>query len=70
MSSIWIVFIDTHITDTGKYADIILPEAGYLNGWDYDVYTVSPEIAFRDQVIKPLYGSKTPYEIMIASPMH
>jgi anaerobic selenocysteine-containing dehydrogenase len=61
------VFIDTHITTTGKYADIILPEAGYLERMGLsDVYTMSPEIAIRDQVIKPLHASKTPYEIMIA----
>ncbi|MBI5098664.1 MAG: molybdopterin-dependent oxidoreductase [Nitrospirae bacterium] len=62
-----IVFIDTHITETGKYADIILPEAGFLERMGVsDVYTMSPEIAIRDQVIKPLYESKTPFEIMIA----
>jgi len=61
------VFIDTHITTTGKYADIVLPEAGYLERMGLsDVYTMSPEIAIRDQVIKPLHESKTPYEIMIA----
>jgi thiosulfate reductase/polysulfide reductase chain A len=60
------VFIDTHITETGKYADIILPEAGYLERMGVsDVYTMSPEIALRDQVIKPLYESKTPFEIMM-----
>lgn len=61
------VFIDTHITTTGKYADIVLPEAGYLERMGLsDVYTMSPEIAIRDQVIKPLHESKTPYEIMMA----
>ena len=61
------VFIDTHITTTGKYADIVLPEAGFLERMGLsDVYTMSPEIAIRDQVIKPLHESKTPYEIMIA----
>ena len=59
------VFIDTHITETGKYADIVLPEAGYLERIGLsDVYTMSPEIAIRDQVIKPLHESKTPFEIM------
>ena len=62
-----IVFIDTHITVTGKYADIVLPEAGFLERMGLsDVYTMSPEVAIRDQVIKPLYESKTPFEIMIA----
>ncbi len=60
------VFIDTHISETGKYADIVLPEAGYLERMGVsDVYTMSPEIALRDQVIKPLHQSKTPYEFMI-----
>jgi len=61
------VFIDTHITVTGKYADIILPEAGFLERMGVsDVYTMSPEVAIRDQVIKPLHTSKTPFEIMTA----
>ncbi|MBI5410224.1 MAG: molybdopterin-dependent oxidoreductase [Nitrospirae bacterium] len=61
-----IVFIDTHISETGKYADIILPEAGYLERMGVsDVYTMSPEIAIRDQVIKPLYEARTPFEIML-----
>jgi anaerobic selenocysteine-containing dehydrogenase len=60
------VFIDTHVTVTGKYADIVLPEAGFLERMGVsDVYTMSPEIALRDQVIKPLHESKTPYEFMI-----
>jgi anaerobic selenocysteine-containing dehydrogenase/ferredoxin len=60
------VFIDTHISETGKYADIVLPEAGYLERMGVsDVYTMSPEIALRDQVIKPLHQSRTPYEFMI-----
>lgn len=62
-----IIFIDTHITVTGKYADIVLPEAGFLERMGLsDVHTMSPEVAIRDQVIKPLYESKTPFEIMIA----
>jgi anaerobic selenocysteine-containing dehydrogenase/Fe-S-cluster-containing dehydrogenase component len=59
------VFIDTHITVTGRYADVILPEAGFLERMGVsDVYTMSPEVALRDQVIRPLYESKTPFEIM------
>lgn len=59
------VYIDTHVTVTGKYADIVLPEAGYLERMGLsNVYTMSPEVALRDKVIKPLYESKTSYEIM------
>jgi anaerobic selenocysteine-containing dehydrogenase/Fe-S-cluster-containing hydrogenase component 2 len=61
------VFIDTHLTVTGKYADIVLPEAGFLERMGVsDVYTMSPEIAIRDQVIKPLYESMTPFGFMTA----
>ncbi len=60
------VYIDTHVTVTGKYADIVFPEAGYLERMGLNsVFTMSPEIALRDKVIKPLYESKTPYEFMI-----
>ncbi len=59
------VFIDTHISVTGRYADIVLPEAGFLERMGLsDVYTMSPEVALRDRVIEPLYESKTPFEIM------
>lgn len=62
-----VVSIDTHINETGKHADIVLPEAGYLERLGLsNVYTFSPEIALRDQVIRPLHQSKTPFEIMIA----
>lgn len=61
-----IVYIDTHINVTGKFADIVLPEAGYLERMGVsNVFTMSPEIALRDQVIKPLHDSKTDFEIMI-----
>ncbi|MEF9438316.1 MAG: molybdopterin-dependent oxidoreductase, partial [Candidatus Mariimomonas ferrooxydans] len=61
-----IVFIDTHVTVTGKYADIILPEAGFLERMGLsDVYTMSPEVAIRDKVIKPLHESRTPFDIML-----
>jgi anaerobic selenocysteine-containing dehydrogenase/Fe-S-cluster-containing dehydrogenase component len=60
------VFIDTHITVTGMYADIVLPEAGFLERMGLsDVYTMSPEVAIRDKVIKPLHDSRTPFDIMI-----
>jgi thiosulfate reductase/polysulfide reductase chain A len=63
----FIVFIDTHINETGKFADVILPEAGFLERMGLsDVYTFSPEVALRDQVIKPLHESRTPFQIMIS----
>jgi len=59
------VAIDTHISVTARYADIVLPEAGFLERMGIsDVYTFSPEVALRDRVINPLYESRTPFEIM------
>ncbi len=60
------IFIDTHISVTGKYADIVFPEAGYLERMGLNnVYTASPEVALRDRVIEPLHESKTPFDFMI-----
>lgn len=62
-----LAFIDTHVNETGKYADLVLPEAGFLERMGLsDVYTMSPEIAIRDQVIKPLHKSKPPFKIMMS----
>ncbi len=61
-----IVHIDTHLNETGKYADLILPQAGYLERMGLsDVYSISPEVALRGQVIEPLHASKTDFEIMV-----
>ncbi len=60
-----IVHIDTHINETGKYADFILPECSYLEKMGLsDQYTINPEIALRERVIAPQHESKTPFWIM------
>ncbi|SFR57593.1 Anaerobic selenocysteine-containing dehydrogenase [Anaeromicropila populeti] len=60
-----IVHIDTHMNETGRYADFILPECSYLEKMGLsDQYTINPEIALRDRVIAPQYESKTPFWIM------
>ena len=48
-----IVHIDTHINETGKYADFILPECSYLEKMGLsDQYTINPEIALRERVMR------------------
>ncbi|WP_322597249.1 molybdopterin-dependent oxidoreductase [Acetivibrio straminisolvens] len=60
-----IVHIDTHINETGKYADFILPECSYLEKMGLsDQYTINPEIALRERVIAPQHESKSPFWIM------
>lgn len=58
------VVIDTHINETGNYADIILTECSYLERMGIgEQYTINPEILLRERVIKPLYQSKSPFSI-------
>jgi anaerobic selenocysteine-containing dehydrogenase len=61
-----LVGIDTPYLETGMYADVLLPEAGYLERMSLsDIYPSHPVLYLRDRVIAPLHQSKTPYEIMI-----
>ncbi len=56
------VAIDTHITETSVYADIILPAATQLEGWGIDsrpAMDMVPYVGLRRQVIKPLGTSKS-----------
>lgn len=61
-----VVYIDTPFLESGLYADVVLPEAsGFERISLSDIYPSHPMIYLRDQVIKPLHESKTPWEIMI-----
>ena len=61
------VFIDTLFLESAYYADVILPEASYAERISLsDVYPSHSMGWLRDQVIKPLHESKTPFDIMIA----
>lgn len=65
----FIVSIDTHITDTGLYADLVLPMATYLE--EYGVET-SPGpggetvVSFRQPAVQPA-GESRPYVDIIAA---
>lgn len=59
------VFIDTLNLESALYADVILPEASYAERQSLsDIYPSHQVIYNRDAVIKPLYESKKPTEIM------
>lgn len=63
-----IVCIDTHVTDTGKFADVVLPAATYLEEYGLE-YTTGPGaeqvIGYRQPVVQPLEESK-PYVDILA----
>ncbi len=62
-----VVNIDTPFLETGLYADLVLPEASYLERMSLsDIYPSHPLLYMRDKVLPgSLHESKTPYEIMI-----
>ena len=60
-----VVVMDTMPSDTAMMADVILPECTYLEREDLVVSfnRLEPSIALRNQVIKPLYESKSLHDI-------
>ena len=61
-----IVAFDTMPSDTVLYADVILPECTYLEREDLVVSfnRLEPSLALRNQVIKPLYESRSMQNIL------
>lgn len=62
-----VVYIDTPFLESGMYADLVLPEASYLERISLsDIYPSHPVLYMRDKVLPAsLHESKTPFEIMI-----
>ncbi|NHZ71525.1 MAG: molybdopterin-dependent oxidoreductase [Aquificales bacterium] len=59
-----VVYIDTPFLETGMYADVVLPEASYLERMSLsDIYPSHQLLYLRDFVIDKLYESKTHYDI-------
>ena len=61
-----VVVLDTMPTDTAMMADVILPECTYLEREDMVVSfnRLEPSLALRNQVIKPLYESRSMQDIL------
>lgn len=59
------VVIDSIYLESALYSDVILPEASFVERMSLsDIYPSHPVIYLRDEVIKPLYESKKPTDIM------
>ena len=68
-----VVYTDCAYLETGLYADVILPEASYLERMGLsDIYPSEPVMYARDVVVPPLYEAKNPVEIMnlLAKALH
>lgn len=62
----FIVAVDIHVSDFASYADVILPEATYLER-DESVQEKSgsaPGFYMRNKVVEPIGGTKSNYEIL------
>lgn len=58
------VVVDTELTDTARYADIVLPAAFWFEVNDLRVSYNNPYMLFQEKVIEPLYESKPDAEII------
>lgn len=56
-----LVSIDVYVTDTGSYADVVLPECTYLERTDpvFEVSGLVPKIRYRQQAV-PVQGEARP----------
>lgn len=56
----FVLAIDTQMSDTAWYADIVLPESTYLERYDKPYFGKGkiPFVTYREPAIKPLYDTK------------
>lgn len=60
----FIVVVDTELTDTARYADIVLPAAFWFEVNDLRTAYNNPYIYMQEKAIEPLYESKPDGEII------
>jgi thiosulfate reductase/polysulfide reductase chain A len=59
----FLVCIDTHVTDSGLYADMVLPTATYLEEYGLEIApgpNAAPVVGYRQPVVQP-QGESRPY---------
>ncbi|MBI2201892.1 MAG: molybdopterin-dependent oxidoreductase, partial [Armatimonadetes bacterium] len=62
----FIVQIDTMLSETAQFADIVLPGTTYFERYDLDAPWVTwPSVTLRQPVVQPLFGQPAEYEAII-----
>lgn len=62
----FIVQIDTMLSETAEFADIVLPGTTYFERYDLDAPWVTwPSVTLRQPVVKPLFGQPAEYEAIV-----
>lgn len=61
-----IVCVDTFMSGTAWYADVVLPESNYLERFDppYALSGIDPYLVIRQPLIKPLYDTKPGFDLI------
>ncbi len=61
-----IVTIDTMMSDTAWYSDVVLPESNYLERFDppYGLGGIEPVIVLRQPLIAPMYDTRPCFDIV------
>jgi molybdopterin-containing oxidoreductase family molybdopterin binding subunit len=58
-----IIVADVLLSDTAKYADVVLPIPHYFEKWDIS-YNVTPSVSINEKAIEPLYDCRTDFDIV------
>jgi len=62
----FIVQIDTMLSETAQFADVVLPGTTYFERYDLDAPWVTwPSVTLRQPVVKPLFGQPAEYELIV-----
>lgn len=61
----FIVSVDTMLSETAQFADIVIPGTTYLERYDLNNHWVTwPVVGLRQPVVKPLFGQPAEYEFV------
>lgn len=62
-----VVSVDTHLSETAKMADYVIPGTTYLERYDLNANWVTfYSLGLRQPVVAPIHGQKTEYDFVIA----
>lgn len=59
----FVVVMDTTMTDTARYADIVLPAAHWFEQEDIMCWAGNPFVAYMDKALEPQHESKSNFEV-------
>ena len=61
----FITVVDTMLSETAQFADIVIPGTTYLERYDLNTHWVTwPVVGLRQPVVKPLFGQPAEYEFV------